>query len=128
MEVGLGIASSIIAIIDFSRKIINYAQAVESAEIDKQRLICELQQIKDIVERLRQRDIRAEGEKMNLLEQPIKELEQLLKGLANNLPANANTMGSRLVWPFKQKEIDGTLQAIERYKSSITVVLGDHQM
>ena len=128
MEVGLGIASSVIAIIDFSSKIIDYAQAVKSAETDQQRLIRELQQIKDIVEGLSRRDIKAERGKMNPLVQSIQELEQLLNGVAEKLPTNVNAMGSRLVWPFKQNEIDATLEVIERYKLSILVVLGDHQL
>lgn len=127
MAEALGITSSIIAIIDFSAKIIDYAQAVKGANAAQQKLIRELQLLKIIVEQLWQRDIEAGGGGVDPLIQATKELEDLLQELASHLPANANAMGSRLVWPFKQKDIEATFGAIERYKTCI-LVLNDHQL
>ena len=131
MAEALGIASSIIAILDLSSKIVGYAKAVSGADEERQKFARELSILEDILRRL-QTKLESHGQSqssqaINLLWAPVKEMEQLLQTLEKKLPKTRNAQSSRLLWPWTHEEVVSTLNTTTRCMSYIHFALEDKQ-
>lgn len=116
----LGIASSVISILDLSVKIIKYAQAVKGASEDRQKLAGELELLNHVFQQLKSEEPHLSETTKRALQEPIKNLISLLDELAKKLQSGQSSSWS---WPFKRGEFDEKLADIERYKSSILVLI-----
>lgn len=135
MAEALGIASSIIAILELSSKIAGYAKAVGGADEERQKFACELSILEDILRRLQTKvepNAQTQGSKLSattsLLQAPIKQLEELLRCLEKKLPKSEDAQSSpRLLWPWTHEEIATTLNTTTRCMSYIHFALDDKQ-
>lgn len=88
-----------------------------------------LQKIEDLIERgnLKLNDPTVFTNDTGPLRQAAKELEKLLldlelpKGKANK---TIQKVFQSLVWPFRKKDVEKTVAAVERHKSSLVLELG----
>lgn len=121
----LGVVSSVIAIIDFTQKIIDYAIKVKEADDDRKRVMDEMGVVQCLVKRLSYK-ILAEGQglpnTMEPMKQPLEGLAGLLKDLQDTLQA------SNFKWPYTTKDVDGKLVVIRGYIQNIQCVLAERQM
>ena len=133
---GLGVASSIIAVIDLSAKVASlcyqYSVVVKNAKADIERLQREINQIKDVLEDVQQL-LNRPGEDClpasRKLQQPLNGYCLKLNELKNELePGNTRKAMSRvglraLRWPFKSNEVEKTISHLERYKQTFCLAL-----
>ncbi|KAL6705251.1 hypothetical protein ACN47E_007211 [Coniothyrium glycines] len=103
--------ASIIAIVDLSAKIIKYINGVVGAKDDKQRL---RNQIRN--------ESQAWAETLHVLQPSLMRLREVLDLAAVQL-LSKDTIQARLKWPFKEKEIEKLIEAIDCEKSLILLAL-----
>lgn len=134
----IGLAASIIQLIDVTAKAVKYLNDVKDAPKDRQRLALEVTSLLALLTNLRYqmeeaeatdtwfRCLRSLGEKYGLLDQFSGAMEALVKKLK---PEGGMQRYSRaLSWTLEKKEIMDILNKIERLKSTITIALQEVQL
>ncbi|SJL14259.1 uncharacterized protein ARMOST_17715 [Armillaria ostoyae] len=136
MAEALGIASSIISLIDVSKTIVEYLKDVKEAPKERDELNRELSNLAiylDTVHRLTQTAAADDPwlETVQRLSGPFAQLDELLKSVKTKLEhAPDGPMGKmrqRLLWKFSKESAEDSLKKIERIKSLVLVaVQHDH--
>ncbi|KAK0432022.1 hypothetical protein EV421DRAFT_1851169 [Armillaria borealis] len=136
MADALGIASSIISLIDVSKTIVEYLKDVKEAPKERDELNRELSNLAiylDTVHRLTQTAAADDPwlQTVQRLSGPFAQLDELLKSVKTKLePAPDGPMGrmrQRLLWKFSKESAEDSLKKIERIKSLVLVaVQHDH--
>jgi hypothetical protein len=131
----IGLAASIIAVIQISQDVITrayrYGKAVKSAAEDLRRIRNDLQQLQDILTKLENLAVRAENSGRPLAlwptlislkteNGPLSQCQSALRLLEGELtPAEGLAKyGKRLIWPHKSKKVEKlveTMNAQKRY-------------
>ena len=88
MAEALGIASSVLAILEASAKIANYLKQVRDAPQERERFINELQLLDGVLRSLKEKERQCDPQTLGILQRPIRELEALLYDLALKLDAS----------------------------------------
>ena len=133
---GLGIAASVIAVIELSAKIfsvcVEYSRTVKDATKDISRLQGELKSLQDVLEKIKQLLDGPNGSRLSaslLLSETLKgclsQLQTLQSRLSPSIPRKyIGRIGLRaLKWPFETKEADKIVRQLERCKQSISLAL-----
>jgi hypothetical protein len=108
----------------------NYIQDFRNAPQEQKELVLEIQNLDPLIRKLDERISDDEAyESATILQHfkdPLLQLETMLERLVKKLdPDGIKKFSSRLTLPLWGKEdVNGTLQAIERFKSSLTASLG----
>lgn len=126
---GLGAASSVIAVVDISIKVVTicsqYYKAVSSARDDIQRLENQvrglqttLNRAREVIESPENDSLSASREFSNQLDGCWATLHELLSKLEPNKGhSTMRQFGLRaLKWPFSRKEMDRTMSVLEQYQ------------
>ncbi|KAM0267960.1 hypothetical protein ACHAQH_010064 [Verticillium albo-atrum] len=136
----LGIAASVIAVVDMSTKVLNlcfqYAQEVKNAEDDIERLRKELMDIRTTAGQVQ---ILLNGPRGSAL-QASRQLDLAIKDACSTLeslvqefePSTVRKAMGRITlralkWPFKNKSIEGTLQHLARRRDTILLAMNIDQ-
>lgn len=132
---GLGVAASIIAVVDLSAKLVGccvqYASDVKNSNNDKARLLREVtalnyisQKTMDLLEGAHGTSLRASKELLLAIgdsELRLRRLEgKLSSAMASPTP---NSSYLALKWPFQSKEIEDTLRELNRCTRTISLAL-----
>ena len=116
---GLTTAASVTAVVDISLKVlalcVEYASAVQDAREDIERLKREMKSLRHVLRRVQDED-----RCRDTLNQCLSELTKIEARLTSK-KESWNRRFIPLKWPFKKKEIDGFLGALERHKATLTV-------
>ncbi|KAK0438134.1 uncharacterized protein EV420DRAFT_1651578 [Desarmillaria tabescens] len=136
MAEALGIASSIVSLLDVSHTIVKYLKDVKDAPKERDELDRELSNLAiylDTVHRLTQTAAADDPwlETVQRLSGPFAQLDELLKSVKTKLePASDGPLGKmkqRLLWKFSKESVEEALKKIERIKSLVMVaVQHDH--
>ncbi|KAM9873934.1 vegetative incompatibility protein HET-E-1 [Verticillium dahliae] len=140
MAEALGIAASVIAVVNISAKVLNlcfqYGQSVKNAPDDIAKLSNEVANFQTTTQKLRGL---LEGTRGKALEasqdvcSAIDDASSTLAALAQKLePSTSRKVMSRvgvraLKWPFKKKDVEETLQRLARCRGSISLALNVDQ-
>ncbi|EXL39519.1 hypothetical protein FOCG_17876 [Fusarium oxysporum f. sp. radicis-lycopersici 26381] len=141
MAEALGIASSVIAVVDLSAKVLSlclqYSREVKNAKDDIDRLHNEVAVFQNTTEKLkallkepRGRELKASQQLLSSIEDAHSTLEQLKHRLRPSTHRKAmSRFGARAFkWPFESKDIEGAIQNLERCRGSISSALNIDQM
>jgi hypothetical protein len=126
----VGLIASVLQFVDTVAKARNYIQDFRNAPQEQKELVLEIQNLDPLIRKLDERISDDEAhESATILQHfkdPLRQLETMLERLVKKLdPDGIKKFSSRLTWPLWGKEdVNGTLQAIERFKSSLTASLG----
>ncbi|RYO90009.1 hypothetical protein DL763_005461 [Monosporascus cannonballus] len=133
---GIGVAASIIAIIEFSAKIaslcVQYSSAVKDANNDIARLQKEVRSLNDVlreVERLLDSPDSAKLSASQKLHDALNQCSSTFAKLKKRLdPGKTRKFLSytgirKLKWPFKSKEVEKDLENLERCKQTLCLAL-----
>ncbi|KAM0185994.1 hypothetical protein ACHAPI_011898 [Fusarium lateritium] len=140
MAEALGVASSVIAVVDLSAKVfslcLQYSREVKNAKDDIEGLRKEVATFQDTTEKLkalidgpRGRELKASQHLVYAIEDghsTLGKLEQQLR------PSTGRKAMSRfgmcaLKWPFESKDVEGTIQNLERCRGNISLALNIDQ-
>lgn len=131
----IGIAGSIVAVLQLSDKVVRYLGDIKDSSKDRQRLLIEIHSVTGLLYMLKERLERAGSETLSMIhslnapEGPVTQFRQALEELVPKLlPAEGwRKVGETLSWPFKKEEIIAILGRIERQKSLFSLALqNDH--
>ncbi|KAM0363089.1 hypothetical protein ACHAO7_011405 [Fusarium culmorum] len=140
MAEALGVASSIIAVVDLSAKVfslcLQYSREVKNAKGDIERLSKEVAAFQDttkeleaLVEGPRGKELSASQQLKSALEDGRSRLEKLEQQLQP--PTHRKVMsrfGARAFkWPFECKDVEGTIQNLVRCRDNISLALNIDQ-
>lgn len=129
----LSVTASIIAILDFSAKVLSYMNNVKNAPKDREQLAIEASNLNNILTKLRYRleegssnqpwytTVRTLAVTNGPLDQYKRMLESLLSGMTEG--GRLKKAGNALVWKFKKEEIAGIIGRIERLKTLVQIAL-----
>ncbi|KAF3801943.1 hypothetical protein GCG54_00015165 [Colletotrichum gloeosporioides] len=132
MAEAIGLAASLIAILELSVKSIGYIQAAKGATKERAQLTAEIQFCQVIVGGLRDVSDNAGWQKtMEVLIRPgapLKLLEETLRHLVQKLspPPGLRQRLHVLKWPFEEKEIKSILGMMGRQKQSLSLALDNN--
>ena len=120
---GLSSAASVIAVVDISVKVLTlcgeYASAVQGAKEEIERLTCEIEALRLVLE-----SVTDETGCRDALHQCLSELQVIEARLSSKKTSKMTRWGVRaLKWPFKKKDVDLLLSALERHKTTLTAAL-----
>ena len=140
MAEALGVAASIIAIIQLTGTVVQYISDVKDASKDGDRLLTELRTISVFLPILKDAADRAQSEpggqwmttirSLGVPNGPLSQFKLALETLARQLEpvVGWRKRARALVWPFKEKEVKDILGTIERQKSLfLLAVQNDHK-
>ncbi|KAJ4030296.1 hypothetical protein NW756_010176 [Fusarium oxysporum] len=140
MAEALGVASSVIAVVDLSAKVFSlcfqYSREVKNAQDDIERLRKEVVAFQDTTEKLkalleepRGRELKASQQLLSSIEDGHSTLGQLEHRLRPSTRRKAmSRFGMRaLKWPFESKDVEGAIQNLERCRGSISLALNIDQ-
>ncbi|PNP78057.1 hypothetical protein FNYG_08603 [Fusarium nygamai] len=140
MAEALGVASSVIAVVDLSAKVfslcLQYSGEVKNAKDDIERLRKEVTAFQDTTEKLKALLEGPRGRELETSQQLISAIEDghsTLGKLEHQLrPSTGRKAMSRfgmraLKWPFESKNVEGTIQNLERCRGSIYLALSIDQ-
>lgn len=133
----LGIAASIITVLELSGTVITYLSAVKGASEDRQRLLIEvstirglLYSLKDVLEAPQVKDtFKAVTGMLVTPNGPLEFSRAVLKRLEARLTVvtGAAKVWKALRWPFDKAEVSDLLTTLERQKTLFSLALGnDH--
>ncbi|KAL3588056.1 hypothetical protein FPOAC2_13955 [Fusarium poae] len=141
MAEALGIASSIIAVVDLSAKVLSlclqYSREVKNAKDDIDRLHDEVAAFQNTTEKLeallkepRGMELKASQQLLSSIEDAHSTLEQLKHRLRPSTHRKAmSRFGARAFkWPFESKDVVGVIQTLERCRGSISLALNIDQI
>ena len=133
---GLGVASSVIAVVELSARVaslcLQYSLAVKDAKNHITRLQGEVKSLEDVLGEVKQLLDGPDGAKLSGSQKLFKALNDCLsqlKTLDKRLkPGKSRKAMSRigvraLKWPFKSKEVDKVVMELERCKQTISLAL-----
>ncbi|KAK0438156.1 uncharacterized protein EV420DRAFT_1316688 [Desarmillaria tabescens] len=135
MADALGIASSIITLVEISHTIVGYLKDVKEAPKERDKLSKELSNLAIYLETVNKLTQTADADDPWLvtaqrLSGPFMQLDVLLKDLKKKLEPASDGMGKvkrRLLWKFTKESVEDVLKKIERIKSLVIVaVQHDH--
>lgn len=137
----LGVASSVIAVVDLSAKVfslcLQYYREVKNAKDDIEKLREEVatfqttaKELQTLVEGPRGKELKVSQQLTTAIKDGRSRLEDLEKQLQ---PSTRRKRMSRLgihaiKWPFESKEVKRTIEDLERYRGSISLALNIDQM
>ncbi|KAI1032372.1 hypothetical protein LB504_013200 [Fusarium proliferatum] len=140
MTEALGVASSVIAVVDLSAKVfslcLRYSREVKNAKDDIEKLHEEVatfqtaaKELQTLVEGPRGKELKVSRQLMSAIEDGCSRLEDLEKRLQ---PSTRRKRMSRfgiraLKWPFESKEVKGTIEDLERCRTTISLALNIDQ-
>ncbi|KAF6526118.1 hypothetical protein HZS61_009162 [Fusarium oxysporum f. sp. conglutinans] len=140
MAEALGVASSVIAVVDLSAKVLSlclqYCRGVKNAKDDIERLRKEIatfetttKELKALVETPRGRELKASQQLMSAIEDGHSTLVKLEQRLRPSTGRKAiSRFGIRaLKWPFERNDIEGIIQNLERCRGIICLALNIDQ-
>ncbi|KAH7464215.1 Vegetative incompatibility protein [Fusarium oxysporum f. sp. matthiolae] len=140
MAEALGIASSIIAVVDLSAKVLSlclqYSQEVKRAKDDIERLGKEVadfqvttEEVKALIEGRRGRELKTSQRLASAIEDACSILEKLTQELQPSTGRKAmRRFGVRaLRWPFESKDIEGTIQNLADCRENVLLALNIDQ-
>ncbi|KAH7190147.1 hypothetical protein DER44DRAFT_118087 [Fusarium oxysporum] len=140
MADALGVASSIIALVDLSAKVLSlcfqYSREVKNAKDDIERLRKEVaafqattEELKSLVEGSRGKELRASRQLVSVIEDGRSTLGKLAQELQPSTSRKAmRRFGVRaLRWPFQSKDIQGTIQNLAGCRANIFLALNVDQ-
>ncbi|RSL51867.1 hypothetical protein CEP54_011211 [Fusarium duplospermum] len=129
----LSLTASIIAVLQLSNKATHYIISVKGATKHKRRLHEEIRGCEGMLLRLldnleHERSVPARASTISLLEgphSPFKRLETLFESIRVKLAPKQGLakVASSLAWPFKEKDVNDLVAAIQREKSLLHLVL-----
>ncbi|KAK0438147.1 uncharacterized protein EV420DRAFT_1280221 [Desarmillaria tabescens] len=135
MADALGIASSIVTLVEISHTIVGYLKDVKEASKECDKLSKELSNLAIYLETVNKLTQTADANDPWLataqrLSSPFMQLDILLKNLKKKLEPASDGMGKmkqRLLWKFTKESVEDALKKIERIKSLVIVaVQHDH--
>ncbi|KAM5358432.1 hypothetical protein ACJA88_015348 [Fusarium oxysporum] len=140
MAEALGVASSVIAVVDLSAKVLSlcfqYSQAVKNAKYEIEKLCEEVaafqattKELQTLVEGPRGKELKASQQLKSVIEDGRSRLEKLEQQLQ---PSTGRKRMSRfslraLKWPFESKDVKGTIEDLERCRGNISLALSIDQ-
>jgi hypothetical protein len=140
MTEALGIASSVIAVVELSAKVfslcLQYSREVNNAKDDIEGLRKEVAAFQNITKELgalidgpRGRELKASQHLVSAIEDGHSTLEKLEQRLRPSTGRKAmSRLGMRaLKWPFESKEVKGTIEDLERCRGNISLALNIDQ-
>ena len=140
MAEALGVASSVIAVVDLSAKVfslcLQYSRGVKNAKGDIERLHKEVADFKttaEQVQKLLKEPCGQQLEASQQLDSAINYGHATLEKLAQDLePSTGRKAMSRfgiraLKWPFESKDIEGTIQSLARCRENVVLALSVDQ-
>ncbi|EXK25312.1 hypothetical protein FOMG_18009 [Fusarium oxysporum f. sp. melonis 26406] len=140
MAEALGVASSVIAVVDLSAKVfslcLQYSREVKNAKDDIKRLYKEIAAFQDTTEKLKALLEAPHGKELKTSQQlvsAIKDGHSTLGKVEQRLrPSTGRKAMSRfgmraLKWPFESKDVEGTIQNLERCRGNISLALNIDQ-
>jgi hypothetical protein len=140
MAEALGVASSIIAVVDLSTKLfslcLHYSREVKNARGDVERLRKEVaafqdttEQLKALIEGPRGRELKTSQQLVSAIEDGHLTLGQLEQRLRPSTGRKAMShFGMRaLKWPFESKDVEGAIKNLERCRGNISLALNIDQ-
>ncbi|RKL05933.1 Vegetative incompatibility protein HET-E-1 [Fusarium oxysporum] len=136
MTEALGVASSVIAVVDLSAKVfslcLQYSREVKNAKDDIEKLREEVatfqttaKELQTLVEGPRGKELKVSQQLTSAIEDSCSRLEDLEKRLQPSThQKRMSRFGIRaLKWPFESKEVKGTIEDLERYRGTISLTL-----
>jgi predicted RNase H-like nuclease (RuvC/YqgF family) len=140
MAEALGIASSVIAVVDLSAKVLSlclqYSREVKRAKDDIERLRKEVadfqvitEEVKALIEGRRGRELKTSQRLASAIEDARSTLEKLAQELQPSTSRKAmRRFGVRaLRWPFESRDVEETVQNLADYKGYILLALNVDQ-
>ncbi|KAH7201310.1 hypothetical protein DER44DRAFT_441261 [Fusarium oxysporum] len=140
MAEALGVASSVIAVVDLSAKVfslcLQYSREVKNAKNDIERLRKEVVAFQDITEKLKALLEEPRGKELKASQQLVSAIEDghsTLGRLEQRLQPSTGRKAMRrfgvraLKWPFESKDVEGAVQNLERCRGSISLALNIDQ-
>ncbi|KAM0393285.1 hypothetical protein ACHAPZ_010238 [Fusarium culmorum] len=140
MAEALGVASSVIAVVDLSAKVLSlclqYSQAVKNAKDDIEKLGKEVaafrattEELKTLIDGPRSQELKASQQLRFAIEDGRSRLEKLEQQLQ---PSTGRKRMSRFglrafKWPFESKDVKGTIEDLERCRENISLALNIDQ-
>jgi hypothetical protein len=133
----LGIASSIVALLQLSGTVIKYLGSVKDAPEELSRLVLEVSITRGLLSSLQSslQDLDQLGEQWSFTVQslrlPLQQIRSALQGLAGKLAPRTGKLDKAiktLVWPFQKDEIKEILRMIERQKAILSLALQNNQL
>lgn len=129
----LGIAASIVALLQLSGTVIKYLGSVKDAPEELSRLVLEVSITRGLLSSLQ--DLDQLGEQWSFTVQslglPLHQIQSTLQGLAGKLAPRTGKLDKAiktLVWPFQKDEIKEILRMIERQKTILSLALQNNQL
>jgi len=140
MTEALGVASSVIAVVDLSAKVfslcLQYSQAVKNAKDDIEKLGREVaafqattEELHTLVEGPRGQELKASQQLKSAIEDGRSRLEKLEQQLQPSTGRKRMyRFGLRaLKWPFESKDVKGTIEDLQRCRGNISLALNIDQ-
>jgi ankyrin repeat protein/Cdc6-like AAA superfamily ATPase len=131
----IGLAASIISVLQLANDLIKYIQSVRSASEERKALVEELIAVADLLQPFRDRenlDNSLQNGNIQMLElsNPLSILQGTLQELSIKLGPRSRLkeVGKALTWSFEKSDIKELLQRIERQKATIMLVLQNSQI
>jgi hypothetical protein len=129
---GLSGAASVIAVIQIAQSIASglkdYYEGVRDARDDIRRLYASVRSLEAILSRIQDilnRQDEALAESMQSIESSLRQSELDLTNLQFDRYGKAV---QSLTWPFKKKDVDNTVTALERNKSALALALNTENL
>ncbi|KAH7231159.1 hypothetical protein BKA59DRAFT_408976 [Fusarium tricinctum] len=136
MAEALGVASSVIAVVDLSAKVfslcLQYSREVKNAKDDIEKLREEVatfqataKELQTLVEGPRGKELKASQQLTSAIKDGLSKLEELEKQLQPSTHRKVMGLFSprAFKWPFESKEVKGTIGDLERYRGTISLAL-----
>jgi hypothetical protein len=129
----LSITTSVIAVLDLCKKVIDYIATAKGATKDRSQLQAEILSCQTFLEALKDPPEDSDGRNdwANIIKTlegvgaPLNVLEETLGLLVLKLgpKKNVRKVVKVLTWPFEEKEVSKILKVVERQKSSLSLAL-----
>ena len=133
---GLGVAASIIAVVDLSAKVaklcIQYSLEVTDAKSDISRIHNEVENVGKVVSDVQHLVVGPNGAKLSASKKmldAVNDCSTQLKTLERKLDPGKTTKAMRrlgiraLKWPFQRKQVDKVIRELERCKGTVLLAL-----
>ncbi len=133
----LSVTASIAAILQLSRKIIQYLRDLKSTSRDRDTLLCEVASVTSFLSILKDQAQQADSSdtwrttiaSLDVPRGPLEQFKAALERLASKLAPSKGLekIVNKLIWPFQKQEALEILNIIERQKSLFALaVVNDH--
>ena len=134
----VGIVSSILAILEASKKIVGFLDDAKHASVERNRLHIEILSAVTWLGALKTKveESKAGGPELSTLESLampdglLVEMQKLLDSIARklNLTDGHRSLKGALIWPFDKKEIQEMISTVQRYNSCFVLALQNDSM